>query len=338
MAFIKLQKNNAYFKRFQVKFRRRREGKTDYYQRKRLIYQRKNKYATPKWRFVVRRTNNRIICQVVSSTIEGDKVKTAADSGELKRFGLTAGLTNYSAAYCTGLLCARRLLKLLDTDNKAKKIDSKYLETFNLVSEATGEYFKFDELLEKKKIEIRPFTCFLDLGLASATVGNRVFAALKGAVDGGINIPHSDKIFPKVKEEKGGKKDAKANPHRDRILGLHVQNYMDIIKKDEARFKRQFSQWSECLKNAKVAKVDELLKKVHAEIRKNPDRVVKKVARKKGEKQKVVYADKDRTIIKNEKNQKKPAYKRDRKLTNKQRKLRVQEKIRKFAAERAKAK
>ena len=84
MAFIKLQKNNAYFKRFQVKFRRRREGKTDYYQRKPLIYQRKIKNATPKWRFVVRRTTNRIIFQVVSSAIERDKIKTAADlSNEL---------------------------------------------------------------------------------------------------------------------------------------------------------------------------------------------------------------------------------------------------------------
>jgi len=35
----------------------------------------------------------------------------AADSTELKRYGLTAGLTNYSSAYCTGLLLARRLLK-----------------------------------------------------------------------------------------------------------------------------------------------------------------------------------------------------------------------------------
>jgi len=34
-----------------------------------------------------------------------------ANSLELKRFGLTAGLTNYSAAYATGLLCARRILK-----------------------------------------------------------------------------------------------------------------------------------------------------------------------------------------------------------------------------------
>jgi len=37
MAFVKLVKNNAYYKRYQTAYRRRREGKTDYYARKRLI-------------------------------------------------------------------------------------------------------------------------------------------------------------------------------------------------------------------------------------------------------------------------------------------------------------
>lgn len=39
MPFVKLVKNKAYFKRYQVKFRRRREGKTDYYARTRLTIQ-----------------------------------------------------------------------------------------------------------------------------------------------------------------------------------------------------------------------------------------------------------------------------------------------------------
>jgi len=39
MGFVKVVKNKAYFKRFQVKFKRRREGKTDYYARKRLVVQ-----------------------------------------------------------------------------------------------------------------------------------------------------------------------------------------------------------------------------------------------------------------------------------------------------------
>ena len=121
MPFVKIQKNNVYSKRFQVHFRRRRLGKTDYYQRKRLILQRKNKYNTAKWRFVVRRTNQKIICQVVWSTIDGDKVKCQADSSELKKWGVTAGLTNFSAAYATGLLTSRRLLKTLDKENATEE-------------------------------------------------------------------------------------------------------------------------------------------------------------------------------------------------------------------------
>jgi ribosomal protein L18 len=93
--FVKVLKSKAYFKRYQVKFRRRREGKTDYRARKRLICQDKNKYNAPKYRLVVR-------CQ--------------SNSRELERYGLKTGLKNYAAAYCTGLLCARRLLQKLGLD------------------------------------------------------------------------------------------------------------------------------------------------------------------------------------------------------------------------------
>jgi large subunit ribosomal protein L5e len=91
MGFIKVVKNKAYFKRFQVKYKRRREGKTDYYARKRLVTQDKNKFGTPKYRFVVRFTNKDIICQVVSSKIKGDICHAAAYSHELPRYGCPVG-------------------------------------------------------------------------------------------------------------------------------------------------------------------------------------------------------------------------------------------------------
>ena len=68
--FVKVVKNRAYFKRYQVKFKRRREGKTDYYARKRLVTQDKNKYNTPKHRLIVRFTNTDVIAQVNSNTRE----------------------------------------------------------------------------------------------------------------------------------------------------------------------------------------------------------------------------------------------------------------------------
>ena len=40
----------------------------------------------------------------------GDIVVAAAYSHELSKYGLTVGLTNFAAAYATGLLLARRTL------------------------------------------------------------------------------------------------------------------------------------------------------------------------------------------------------------------------------------
>lgn len=40
------------------------EGKTDYFARKRLVIQDKNKYNTPKYRMIVRFSNRDIVCQV----------------------------------------------------------------------------------------------------------------------------------------------------------------------------------------------------------------------------------------------------------------------------------
>lgn len=175
MAFIKVVKNKAYFMRYQTKFKRRREGKTDYYARKRLIIQDKDKYNTPKYRLVARITGSRVIAQVVSSTIQGDRIFCAADSQELRKYGLTTGLSNYSSAYATGLLLARRLLKkveLADTYKGVEKVDGADYDVNNHVS---GR---------------RPFKCVLDVGLKATTPGSKVFAVLKGACDGGLYVPH----------------------------------------------------------------------------------------------------------------------------------------------------
>ena len=173
-------KTSAYFSRYQVKFARRRLGKTDYYARQRLITQDKNKYNSPKYRFVVRFTNRDVICQVVYATLSGDVTICAAYSHELPKYGMKAGLTNYAATYATGLLCARRLL-------------TKYglADAYEGKTEDLGE----DYHVEQGDEEARPFKCFLDTGLVRTSTGARVFAALKGAVDGGLDIPHNEKRF-----------------------------------------------------------------------------------------------------------------------------------------------
>ena len=46
--------------------------------------------------------DTKVICQVVYSTIQGDKVLTQATSTELTKYGVPCGHTNYAACYATG--------------------------------------------------------------------------------------------------------------------------------------------------------------------------------------------------------------------------------------------
>ena len=51
----------------------------------------------------------------------------------------------------------------------------------------------------------------LDIGLSASTSGSRVFAALKGMVDAGMEIPHSDEIFPSDERIEGNHIDDKVS-------------------------------------------------------------------------------------------------------------------------------
>jgi large subunit ribosomal protein L5e len=162
----------------------------------------------------------------VYARIEGDVVLAAAYSHELPRYGIKCGLANYASAYATGLLLARRLLKKL-------KLDGIYTGA----KEVNGAEFNVED------VDGQPgaFTAYLDVGLARTTTGAKIFGALKGAVDGGLNIPHSVKRFPGYSAEK---KEFKADVHRRHIFGVHVADYMKQLKgEDEDAYKRQFSQY-----------------------------------------------------------------------------------------------
>jgi|Dee2metaT_23_FD_contig_111_50978_length_943_multi_5_in_0_out_0_1 large subunit ribosomal protein L5e len=256
MPFVKVVKSKAYFKRFQVKFRRRREGKTDYFARKRLVVQDKNKYNTPKYRMIVRFSNKDITCQIAYARLEGDRVVAAAYSHELPKYGVKVGLTNYAAAYCTGLLLARRLLKQLNLDG-----------AYEGNKDINGEVF----CVEDNDDGPGAFRACLDVGLARTTTGAKVFGAMKGAADGGIDIPHSEKRFPGYDKEAG---EYSAEVHRNHIFGQHVAQYMrELLDKDEDAYKKQFSQ---SIKNGITAdSVEDMYKKAHAAIRKDPERQAK---------------------------------------------------------------
>ncbi|HVO86093.1 MAG TPA: 50S ribosomal protein L18 [Candidatus Eisenbacteria bacterium] len=84
--------------RYCTKFRRRREGKTDYKARKALI-------ISGRPRLVTRVSINNVIAQVIVAKPKGDEVLVSAHSRELGKFGWKAPRGNLPAAYLTGYLC-----------------------------------------------------------------------------------------------------------------------------------------------------------------------------------------------------------------------------------------
>lgn len=295
MGLIKVVKNKAYFKRFQPKFKRRRQGKTDYYARKRLTVQAKNKYNTPKYRLIVRFTNKDVIAQVrrlnelrgfiwyfqiAYSRIVGDVVVASAYAHELPRYGIKVGLTNYAAAYATGLLLARRHLKALKLDELYKGVDEVNGEDYN--AEVEGD-------------NPNPFMAVLDVGLARTSTGAKIFAVMKGVADGGIYVPHSETRFYGYDSEA---KEYSAEAHRDRIFGKHVADYMKLLKDEsEDAYKRQFSKFIEA--GVTADNLEGMYKKAHDAIRANPEREPKKekkVAHKRWTEKKLTYDERKKRV------------------------------------------
>jgi len=254
MVLVVQQKTRQYFKRFAVKYRRRRSGKTDYRARLKLTIQDKNKYNTPKYRMVVRISNKRVTCQIMYATIAGDVCVAAAYSSELPKYGLKIGLTNYAAAYCTGLLLARRVLTKFDL-----------AETYEGQTnhEEVGKDFNVEQAGEGKP---RAFRCYLDVGLARTSTGAKVFGALKGALDGGLDIPHNMKRFA------GYDKDDKkldVETHAQYIMGGIIGEYaQELMEEEPEKYQRQFKSYVE--EEIDPEDLEDLYKEVHEAIRADP--------------------------------------------------------------------
>ncbi len=90
--------------RYFVPFRRRKDGKTDYYKRMSLL-------VADAPRMVVRKTNRQIIVQLVVPEMIGDKTLVAAYSSELAKYGYEGSTSSTPAAYLTGMLFAAKAQK-----------------------------------------------------------------------------------------------------------------------------------------------------------------------------------------------------------------------------------
>ena len=99
--------------RARVPFRRRREGKTDFRRRLRML-----KGEQP--RAVFRKSLANTTVQIIAYDQGGDKVIASAFSKELRKYGWTLGNGNIPASYLTGFLAGRRAM--------AKGIESAILD------------------------------------------------------------------------------------------------------------------------------------------------------------------------------------------------------------------
>ncbi|PNH02768.1 60S ribosomal protein L5 [Tetrabaena socialis] len=251
MGYVKVVKTSSYFSRFQVKYRRRRSGKTDYRARLRLVKQDKNKYNTPKYRLVVRFSNRDVTCQIVRSTIKGDIVEAAAYAHELPGYGLKCGLTNYASCYCVGLLVARRILAKFGLDKHYPGQEEPDGADYNVEPVEDGP---------------RPFYCLLDTGLKRTSTGSKVFACLKGALDGGLDIPHNEKRI--VGYDRSAKK-LDAEVMKKYIFGGHVAEYMEEMEEEEPeKYQKHFSKMME--EEIGGDDLEEMYTEVHKAIREEP--------------------------------------------------------------------
>ena len=101
----KLQpKKRRYGPLYRVPFRRRREMKTDYQQRKRLL-------KSGKIRFIARPSNKQVLVQFIESKLGGDKTFVQIRSSDLKDYGWTISTSNLPAAYLTGYLAGKKAIK-----------------------------------------------------------------------------------------------------------------------------------------------------------------------------------------------------------------------------------
>lgn len=122
-----------------------------------------------KARAVVRVSNTRVTCQMVNWSAGGDMVVASVTGSDLtKKYDWPADFSQKSVPAC-------------------------YLAGFALGKEA----------ISKGCTE-----AVLDIGLAGSTIGGRVFSALKGMIDAGMEIPHSEVVLPED----------------DRINGEHISD------------------------------------------------------------------------------------------------------------------
>jgi len=119
-------------------------------------------------RAVVRVSNTQVMCQLVEFGMGGDSIVASVNGKTLVKHGWPAGASRKSVPAC-------------------------YIAGYALA---------------KSAIAAGHDSAILDIGLASSSSGGRVFAALRGMVDAGLDVPHGADVLP----------------DDDRINGTHIDD------------------------------------------------------------------------------------------------------------------
>ena len=90
---------------YTMPFKRRREGKTDYKRRLKLL-------TSKKPRLVVRKSLKYLTATIVEYSENGDKILATASSKELKKMNWKFATDNIPAAYLTGLILGKKAAKI----------------------------------------------------------------------------------------------------------------------------------------------------------------------------------------------------------------------------------
>ncbi len=136
---------------YEVAFRRRRQKKTDYSQRRELL-------KSGKPRAVVRTSNQHTRVHTSRFNRDGDENTSQTVSKELEEYGWEGNTGNLPAAYLTGYLAGKR--------------------------SGTEE-------------------AILDKGLRKIKPGSRIFAAVKGLRDAGVEVPVGEEMLPEESRIRG---------------------------------------------------------------------------------------------------------------------------------------
>lgn len=143
-----------------VNYRRKREGKTNYKKRLRLL-------LSEKPRLVLRLSNTKIVAQIVEFDVKGDKVLLASDSNSLKRLGWNFSLKSLPAAYLFGAEFGKKALGqfsdkeiILDTGLRTPQVKGKIYAFLKGVLDAglnvlhgSEDVYPIEERMNGKTIE-----------------------------------------------------------------------------------------------------------------------------------------------------------------------------------------